>query len=294
MNTSVTLACAQYPIDFLSDWNDYETKITAWVKDAYLQQAQFLVFPEYFSMGLASLFEPEVYGSLSAQLEAMQALRDPFLDLYTRLAAQYQVHILAGTFPERIESGEYRNRAWLIRPDGSRDYQDKLQMTRFESEQWHISPGDAVRVLDTDFGPIGVAICYDSEFPLIVRQQVSQGARLILVPSCTDTLAGYNRVRIGCQARALENQCYVVQSPTIGDATWSPAVDVNTGQAAVYTPVDRGFPDNGLLEQGPDGQSGWMLAELDFTALDAVRQHGQVLNHRDWASQHRLITDIER
>jgi len=286
---TLKLACAQYPIDFLNGWSDYEAKITAWVKDAYLQEVQFLVFPEYFSMGLSSLFEAEVYGSLAAQLDAMQELHTPFVELYTRLSAQFNVHILAGTFPLRVDNGEYRNRAWLFRPDGTRDYQDKLQMTRFEAEQWHISPGDAIRVLDTDFGPIGVAICYDSEFPLIVRRQVEMGARLILAPSCTDTLAGYNRVRIGCQARALENQCFVAQSTTIGEARWSPAVDVNVGQAAVYTPVDRGFPDNGLLDQGPDDQTGWMIADLDFEALEKVRRDGQVLNHRDWDSQFRWL-----
>ena len=80
-------------------------------------------------------------------------------------------------------------------------------MTRFENEQWLISAGDEIRVFDTDFGKIAINICYDSEFPLIARQQVEAGADLILVPSCTDTQAGFHRVRLGCQARALENQC---------------------------------------------------------------------------------------
>lgn len=288
MKATLQLACAQYPIDFLTDWADYRKKITAWVKDAYLQGSQLLVFPEYFSMGLSSLFEESVYSSLSAQLDALQELHDPFVALYSELAQQYQLYILAGTFPLRVSKGEFRNRAWLFRPDGTRDYQEKLQMTRFETEQWHISPGDEIRVLDTEFGKIGVAICYDSEFPLIVRQQVEQGADLILVPSCTDTLAGYNRVRIGCQARALENQCYVAQSPTVGVSDWSPAVDVNVGQAALYTPVDRGFPDDGILDQGPADETGWMIAELDFNALERVRREGQVLNHRDWPSQKRF------
>lgn len=113
----------------------------------------------------------------------------------------------------RQPEGGYRNRAFLFRPDGSSDHQDKLQMTRFENERWGIGAGDTIKTFDTAFGRIGIDICYDSEFPLIARRQVEQGADVILVPSCTDTLAGYWRVRIGCQARALENQCYVVQSP---------------------------------------------------------------------------------
>jgi predicted amidohydrolase len=85
---------------------------------------------------------------------------------------------------------------------------------------------------------------------MLARKQVEAGANLILVPSCTHTLAGYHRVKIGCQARALENQCYVVQSPIVGIASWSEAVDVSIVAAAIYTPVDREFPDNGILAIG--------------------------------------------
>jgi predicted amidohydrolase len=288
MMRNMTLAVAQYPIDFLDGWEAYCTKIDRMIADACARGADFLLFPEYFSMELASLFGPEVYRSLSGQLEALQGLHDPFIELYTRQAQQRGLHILAGTFPVRQRDGSYRNRAWLFRPDGSRDYQDKLQMTRFESEQWLITAGDEIRVLETAFGRVGVSICYDSEFPLIARRQVEQGADLILVPSCTDTQAGYHRVRIGCQARALENQCFVAQSPTIGEAPWSEAVDINSGQAAIYTPVDYGYPDDGVLVQGRSGDAGWVVAALDLDALAAVRRGGQVFNHRDWDSQFRF------
>jgi len=288
MSRRLRLACAQYAIDFLGDWSHYVAKIERLVAEAVAQQADLLLFPEYFSMELASLFEPEIYGSLTAQLEHLQPLHQPFIELFSGLAQQHGVHILAGTFPLRQTDGSYRNRAWLLRPDGSRDYQDKLQMTRFEREQWLIEGGDEIRLLDTAFGKIGVAICYDSEFPIIARRQVEQGADLILVPSCTDTEAGYNRVRIGCQARALENQCFVAQSPTVGTADWSEAVDINTGRAAIYTPVDYGYPDDGILLQGQSDGACWVVAELDLEALAQVRREGQVFNHRDWDSQFRF------
>lgn len=287
-NTTLRLALAQYPIDWLDSWQSYVSKIEALVQDALAQNAQFLVFPEYFSMELASLFGPEVCACLEQQLERMQSVHEDFVALFERLARQHQLHILAGTFPLLQPDGQYRNRAWLFRPDGSRDYQDKLQMTRFESEQWLISAGEEIRVLDTAFGKVGVAVCYDSEFPQIARRQVEQGADLILVPSCTDTQAGYHRVRIGCQARALENQCFVAQSPTIGRADWSEAVDVNTGRAGVFAPVDYGYPDDGVLAIGEEGVAGWLVTELDLARLADVRTSGQVFNHRDWDSQFRF------
>jgi predicted amidohydrolase len=114
---------------------------------------------------------------------------------------------------------------------------------------------------------------------------VEAGAALILVPSCTDTLAGYCRVRVGCQARALENQCYVVQAPTVGEASWSEAVDVNVGAAGVFAPPDRGMPDDGVLARGELNQPGWVYADLDLAAIKQVRSHGQVLNYRDWERQ---------
>lgn len=286
--TPLKLALAQYTIEWLDSWADYTRKIETLVQSALAEGSQFLVFPEYFSMELASLFGPEVCACLEQQLEQMQSLHADFVNLFERLACQHDLHILAGTFPLQQSNGQYRNRSWLFRPDGSRDYQDKLQMTRFESEQWLISAGEDIRVLDTAFGKVGIAVCYDSEFPLIARRQVELGADLILVPSCTDTQAGYHRVRIGCQARALENQCFVAQSPTIGSAEWSEAVDVNTGRAGVFAPVDYGYPDDGVVALGEEGIAGWVFAELDLARLADVRTSGQVFNHRDWDSQFRF------
>ncbi len=281
------VASAQYPIDFLESWKQYENKIALWVEDAVKHDAQLLIFPEYASMELASLFSIVVRSSLERQIAAMQQYLPAYIQLFQRLSVQHGVYILSGTFP--VDSGGviYRNRALLFAPSGTYDFQEKLQLTRFENEQWNIQQGDEIRVFATSLGRIAINVCYDCEFPAIARQQIEAGAEILLVPSCTDTLAGYNRVRIGCQARALENQCYVVQSSTVGAASWSEAVDVNVGAAAVYSPVDREFPEHGILAIGELNASQWVYAELDCRKLHAVRNEGQVLNHRDWSGQFR-------
>lgn len=281
----VKIATAQYDISFLENWQNYQTKIERWVGEAAEQDAKILLFPEYGSMELASLFPKEIYSSLSKQLASMQSLLDDYTGLFRTLAQKYGCYIQSGTFPVEIGAGVYRNRAFLFMPDGRFDYQDKLIMTRFENEQWLINSGEELKCFDTEYGRIAINVCYDSEFPMLARKQVEAGANLILVPSCTDTLAGYHRVKIGCQARALENQCYVVQSPTVGEASWSEAVDVNIGAAAVYTPVDRGFPDNGILAIGELNKTQWVMAEISLSACEAVRQQGQVFNYRDWPLQ---------
>ena len=285
---TVKIAVAQYDIDFFNEWSEFADKLAHWVESASEQGAKLLVFPEYGTMELASLFGEAVYKDLSQQLHAMQNIYPQWQELHCQLASQYNLMILAATFPVLQDDGTFRNRANLYGKNGLIDYQDKLIMTRFENEQWLISAGNEIKVIDTEIGKIGIHICYDSEFPMIAHQQVAAGANIILVPSCTDTEAGFHRVRIGCQARALENQCYVVQSPTFGKAAWSEAVDVNTGRASIYTPVDYGFPDNGILVEGSTDSAEWVYADLDLAEIERVRVEGQVFNFRDWPKQDNL------
>ncbi len=282
----IKIASAQYPIGFYHSWPEYALNMEHWVQRATQQQADVLVFPEYASMELTSLFAKAVYQNLAKQLHAMQSILDKYISLHQHLAKKHHCLILAGSFPVAMQEAVYHNRAFLFYPDGQYDYQDKLIMTRFECEQWCIHKGQEIKLFASDYGKLAINICYDSEFPLFARQQAEAGAVLILAPSCTDTLAGYHRVRIGCQARALENQCYVVHATTVGTAAWSPAVDENIGAAAVYTPVDQGFPDNGILAKGELNQAQWLYANLDLSDIDKVRKTGRVLNYRDWPQQY--------
>ncbi|MDO6460462.1 carbon-nitrogen hydrolase family protein [Granulosicoccaceae sp. 1_MG-2023] len=286
----VRIAAAQYPVTRFDDWDGWAQWQRDWVSDAAAEGARLLLFPEYCAMELASLFGDEVALDLHGQLDVLQSLLPQYRQQFAALAGEFSVTIQAGTFPVRLDDGRMVNRAMLFRPDGSEDFQDKLIMTRFEREQWGMSGGDGLRVLDSEFGPLGISICYDSEFPAIARRQAELGAVLILVPSCTDTAAGYHRVRIGSQARALENQCYVVQSPLVGDAPWSAAVDVNEGAAGVYTPADSGFPDNGVLAMGEYNRPQWLYADLQLAKVAQVRRDGQVFNFRDSPAQDRFLS----
>ena len=128
-------------------------------------------------------------------------------------------------------------------------------MTPFERD-WGIAPGGPIRVFDTALGLIGVNICYDSEFPLLARAMAEAGAELMLVPSCTERVSGYHRVRTASAARALENQIATVMSPTVGDALWSPAVDRNVGAAGIYVPSEQTVSDTGILAEGDAQRAG--------------------------------------
>lgn len=294
MARTLEVATAQYPIDTFASFAEFESKATRWVQDAVNHGSQLLVLPEYGSMELASLLPDAVRDDLHAQLGALQPMRDDVTAIWQRLAQRHGVTLLAPSMPWQLADSSYVNRAWLFTPTGA-DYQDKQIMTRFESGPWGISPGQDLKLFDTPAGRLGVLICYDSEFPLLARALVEAGAEILLVPSCTDTDAGYHRVRWCAQARAIEQQVAVIHSPTVGEALWSPAVDINIGRAAVYTPCDHGFPPNGVLALASDSTPGWQFARLDLEAIGELRHSGQVNNHGDWSLQHeRLERTVKR
>lgn len=288
--TALRVAAWQYPIERLASWDAWLAKLEAGFAEARGRGAALCVVPEYAAMELTSLTGGD---DLAAQLDALQPVLPRYLDAYARLARRHGIAIVGGSFPERIAGGEVRNRL-RVHAAGGAAVVEKLQMTRFERERWGVAPGSAQTVIDLGAYRLGVAICYDAEFPLVVRRLVAAGAEVIAVPSCTDTPAGYHRVRVACQARALENQCYVVQAPTVGTAPWSIAVDENVGAAGVYGPPDRGFPDDGVIAQGAYCAPGWVIADLDLEAIGRVRGDGQVLGHRDWDLPGHLAAPVAR
>ena len=274
------VAAAQYPPERVATLDAWRAKMERWVAEAAGNGAALLVFPEYGAMELAALAGAD--GDLAAQTAALQPLVPAAFAAVDGLARRHGVWLLAPSLPVRRPDGALRNVARLAGPDGPAGEQEKLVPTRFERERWDLTGGTAVRVFDTPWGRVGVCVCYDAEFPLIARAQAEAGAVLLLVPSCTDTAAGWHRVRVGAAARALENQCFVVQAPTVGDAPWCPAIDANVGAAAVYAPPDVGLPDDGVVAMGTMDRPGWLYADLDLAAVGRVRRDGAVLNHRHW------------
>lgn len=279
------IATAAYPLDRLPDWTAYAEKQIAWVREAATAGADLLVFPEYGRMELAGIGSDGTL-DLEDSILAANALAEKADQLMADLAEGYGVHILCPSGPVIDEDAARPvNRAWLLGPEPGAnfiDYQDKQVMTRFEREIWDIHPGEPLHVIDTPLGRIGILICYDVEFPLLGRALIDQGAEILLVPSATDALAGYSRVRIGAMARALEGQCIVVHSPTVGSAPWSPATDENVGAAAIYGPPDLGFPPTGIIAEGDLNEPGWILADVDIASVHKVRAEGAVFNHAHW------------
>ena len=280
----IKVAVAQYPIGEPATVAEWRENAARWVASGAETGAQLLVFPEYGAIEIAATFGGEIAGDLQRTLAAVASLADEMDAFYAELATQHGMHILTPSGPVRRPEGAFVNAARLVTPAGRMGVQEKLIMTPFERD-WGITPGHGLRVFETALGWIGIAICYDSEFPLLVRAQAEAGADLILIPSCTEFLSGYHRVRAAACARALESQIATALSPTVGDAPWSPAVDRNAGAGGIYVPPEAGLSMTGMLAEGRLNEPGWVAADIDFVALEGLRTGGEMRNAVDWSLQ---------
>jgi len=289
----IRLAACQYTIDLLETWDAYAAHLTSLCEEAAAEGSQLLLLPEYAGLVLSGQLPSAERGDLQGSIAGIQPLIPAWFALCEDLARRLDLYLQPGSLPVLDDDGQYRNRAWLFGPEGCLGYQDKLMMTRFEREEWNIAGGrEGLQVFDTSLGRLGILICYDSEFPLLARHLAEAGADLILVPSCTDTVAGFHRVRVGAQARALENQFAVLQAPTVGLAPWSPALDENVGKAGLYVPPDRGMPADGVVAQSEElcpERSQWLHVDLDLDEVRRVRTNGQVFIRRDWPEQWQVL-----
>ncbi len=273
------LALLQYRVGRYASFAAWQDALDARLAEAAAAGADLLVLPEYASMDAIAAPLPD----LAAELDAACDHHDRVVAALQAAAARHRVWLLGGSLPMR-QGNTVINHAPMVAPDGRVAFQQKHCATRFERELWGVSPGRPPGVFDTPWGRIGVCICYDMEHPTLARAQVEAGAWLILVPTDTDTIAGFNRVRLSARARAVENQCFTAVCTTVGDAPWLAALDANRGYAAVFGPVDRGFPEDGVIARGALDTPGWLYADLDPARIAAVRTGGAVLNHRDYAA----------
>ena len=256
----------------------FARRLDAAVAEARAEGAELLALPEYAAVEAAVRPAPDI----AAELARACGQADALLVAMRECAVRHGVWLAPGSLPMRRDGGEIHNRAPLIAPDGRLAFQGKRLMTRFEAEEWGVVGGEWPGVFETPWGRIGLAICFDAEFPTLVRAQVEAGAWLVLVPACTDTAHGAERVRLSARARAMENQCFTAVAPTVGEAPWLGTLDVNTGRAGIYGPVDRGFAEDGVFAEAGYGVPGWLYADLDPARLARVREDGAVRNERSW------------
>lgn len=273
------VATAQFDLKKVLSAEDFFQRITKLCLESKSGQADLLLLPEYFS--LPFLLQGES-GTFQEKLSSGMRKIEQFINRMGEIAKKNSLTIVAGSIPVATEGPKILNRSFVFDPKGTALFQDKIHMTRFEKEEWQISAGSPIiQTFSCAGAKCAIAICYDIEFPKYSAALGAANVDVILVPSCTDDLHGYWRVRHCAQARAVENQSYVILSSICGGDSNHPEISSHHGQEAIFSPCDLEFPAKGILAEGQENREGLVMAHLDLVKIQRVRQNGTVLNSLD-------------
>ncbi len=275
----VRIAAVQYQLRKISSFNEFINQVEYFVNVVADYKSDFVVFPELFSLQLLSIEDQEL--SPSESIEALTKYTPRFKDAMRDLALSYNVNIIAGTHPTRVENGRIENICYVFLRDGRVFEQPKIHPTPNEVYWWDIEGGSSLQAIDTDCGPIGVLICYDAEFPELARHLVDQGVQILFVPFCTDERQSYMRVRYCCQARAVENQIYVVMAGNVGNLPNVANLDIQYAQSCILTPCDFSFARDGVAADTTPNVEMVAFADLRPETLVMARNSGTVKNLKD-------------
>lgn len=287
----IRVAALQYYIRPVATFDQFRDQVESLVDTAVDYKCHLLVFPEYFSVQLLTL--GDVKRPIDRQIRDLAGQVSRFSELLSGLAKKRKIHIVAGTVPASDGDDKVYNQCFFFGPHGAHGIQRKIHMTRFENEEWLVSPGSHLRVFETEFGRVAITVCYDVEFPELARAAARLGAYILVVPSCTDDRQGYLRVRYCSQARAIENQLYAIQASTVGSLPMVPAVSLNYGQAAILTPSDFAFSRDGILAEGVPNQESMVIGELNLKTIQDARTNGTVLPLRDSQTTAEVVARTE-
>jgi predicted amidohydrolase/predicted N-acetyltransferase YhbS len=279
LKESVRVATVQYQQRMISSFEEFMSTIEYFVDVCADYRSDFCVFPELITLQLLAFEERKL--SPADSIAALTAYTPRLVEKMRDLAISYNINIIGGSHPTRMEDGDIHNVAYVFLRDGQVHTQEKIHPTPSERQWWNIKGGDKLASIATDCGPIGVLICYDSEFPELARKLADEGARLLFVPFCTDNRQGYLRVRYCSQARAIENQCYVVMSGNVGNLPNVENMDINYAQSCILTPCDFPFARDGVAADTTENVETVAVADLDMTSLSWARAQGTVRNLRD-------------
>lgn len=277
-SNSVRVVSVQYKQRAVKSFDEFAQIVEYYVDVAGDYRADFLLFPELFTMQLLSIKNEEVAPDVA--IEHMTSYTERVKELFRNLAIKYNVNIIAGSHPTKINE-EVRNISYICLRDGSVHEQAKIHPTPDEKYWWNIKGGNELNVIDTDCGPIGVLICYDSEFPELTRHLVNQGIQFLFVPFLTDNRQAFARVKFCCQARAIENQIYVAMAGNVGNLPRVKNLDIQYAQSCILTPCDFPFALDGIAADTSPNVEMVAIADLRIDTLLEARENGAVKNLKD-------------
>lgn len=275
--SSARIGCVQWQMREMHSVDELIQQVEYFIDALSDYRCDVALFPEFFNAPLMGLEEHRT--SIEA-IRFLAGYTDKIVTEVSRLAVSYNINVIAGSLPV-IEENELYNVAYLCRRDGTIESQYKLHPTPHEKRDWVMEGGDQLRIFDTDFGRIGILICYDVEFPELARLLSEKEMQILFVPFWTDTKNGYLRVRRCAQARAIENECYVAIAGSIGNLPKVDNVDIQYGQTAVFSPSDFSFPHDAIMAETTPNTEMTLIVDVDLDKLQVLQNDGSVRNYLD-------------
>ncbi len=279
MKDTIRVVAVQFELRRVASVEDFYERLAFHVGVAGDYQADFVVFPELFTMQLLSAAPRKL--SAAEGIDELTRHTPRLVEQLRDLALRRKVNIIGGSHLTRLANGEVRNICHVVLRDGTVHERHKIHPTSNERSGWSVTGGDHLAPVQTDCGPVGVAICYDSEFPELPRKLTDDGALILFVPFCTDSRQGYLRVRHCTAARTIENQIYAVMAGDVGVLTNVENMDINFAQSCVLAPCDIPFARDGVMADVTENLEGIAVADLDMKLIAWARSEGSVRNLAD-------------
>ncbi len=273
----IRLSVVQYQMRAINSFQEMAQQCEFFIDVGRDYNCDFVLFPELFTTQLLSCVPSSRPGLAARQLSEFTP---QYLDFFTEMAVKYDVNIIGGS-NFAVEDGVLYNISYLFRRDGTLGKQYKLHITPSERKWWGVTPGDKVEVFDTDCGRIAILICYDIEFPELVRIAAQKGAQIIFVPFNTDTRHGYLRIRHCALARCVENHLYVALSGCTGNLPFVENSDIHYAQSAIFTPADAEFSRDAVAAECNANIETMIIHDVDVELLRRHRDTGSVQNWND-------------
>ena len=276
--TVVRLGLVQWQMRKYTTLEDLMEQVEYFVDAVSGYRADFAVFPEFFN---APLMEPYNHLSVPDSVRELAKFTEIIRDKFSTLSISYNINIITGSMPLVKEDGALYNVGYLCRRDGSIESFEKIHITPDEARDWGMQGGERVKTFETDCGKIGILICYDVEFPELSRLLADEGMDMLFVPFLTDTQNGYSRVRNCAQARAIENECYVAITGSVGNLPRVHNMDIQYAQSMVFTPCDFAFPATGIKAEATPNTEMILVVDVDLSLLLELNNFGSVQNLKD-------------
>lgn len=193
-------------------------------------------------------------------------------------ARKYHIYLIAGSMPEADDVGKVYNTSYIFDRDGKQIgkhrkahlFDINVKNGQHFKESDTLTSGDHATVFDTEFGKMGVMICYDIRFPEFARTMVLDGARMIFVPAAFNMTTGPAHWELTFRARALDNQIYMLGC--------APARDTQAGYISWgHSIVTDSW---GKVMKQLDEKEGILIEEIDLDREDQIREQLPLLKHR--------------